>query len=202
MTLCHIKASDLYNKICVRDLSAQTASAEVWMVMLEVSSDMEQPCKLAERTDLSALSSGAAFEFRTCPGPCLSYITHTLGLLSLTLVLRVDFPDRSRTWFIAMDFSGHLDSGLSTAAMPSLCHSPHWGAVGLVLLGEATALLAKVARPHPLLLPVGLLLSTCCSKHQEKNRKRQKKKKENILKVKYFKVKSWTICTEDNRDLQ
>lgn len=109
MTLCHIKASDLYNKICVRDLSAQTASAEVWMVMLEVSSDMEQPCKLAERTDLSALSSGAAFEFRTCPGPCLSYITHTLGLLSLTLVLRVDFPDRSWTCFIAVDFSGHLE---------------------------------------------------------------------------------------------
>lgn len=151
--------------------------------MLEVSSDMEQPCKLAERTDLSALSSGTAFEFRTCPGPCLSYITHTLGLLSLTLVLRVDFPDRSWTCFIAVDFSGHLDSGLSTAAMPSLCHSPHWGAVGLVLLGEATALLAKVARPHPLLLPVGLLPSTCCSKHQEKNRKKQKKKKEDILKL-------------------
>lgn len=47
MTYCHIKASELYNKVCVRDLSAETASPEVWSVMLEVSSGVEQPCKLA-----------------------------------------------------------------------------------------------------------------------------------------------------------
>lgn len=47
MTRCHIKADALHNQVGVRDLSADTASAEVWLVMLEVSSDVEQPCKLA-----------------------------------------------------------------------------------------------------------------------------------------------------------
>lgn len=47
MTLCHIKVSELYNKVCVRDLSADTASPEVWSVMLEVSPGMEQLCKFA-----------------------------------------------------------------------------------------------------------------------------------------------------------
>lgn len=45
VTRCHIKAGDLYNKECGRGLSAHTASPEVWLVMQEISSDMEQPCK-------------------------------------------------------------------------------------------------------------------------------------------------------------
>lgn len=47
VTRCHIKAAELRNKVCGRDLSAEPASPEVWSVMLEASSNMEQLCKLA-----------------------------------------------------------------------------------------------------------------------------------------------------------
>lgn len=106
------------------------------------------------------------------------HFNYALDLLSLILILRADFPDKSWTCFVAMDFSGHLDSRQSTAAMPRLCHSPLGGAVGLVLLGEATALQAKASHPHSLLLPAACSFPHAAQSCKQKN----KKKKKNLFK--------------------
>jgi len=75
-----------------------------------------------------------------------------------------------------MDSSDHLDSGLSLAASTSLPSSPRSGVVGLALVDKATALPAKVARPHPLLLLGSLAPSTFSSNLKEKKMKIKKGK--------------------------
>lgn len=111
------------------------------------------------------------------------YCNHVLDLLSLTLVHKLDFLARPWTCLIAMELSDHPDSGLSLAAIPSLSHSPRSRAVGLPLVGEATALTAKVPRPHPLLLPDSLAPSACCCSARCKKKTKIKKKRKNLLQL-------------------
>lgn len=75
MTRCHIKASDPYSKVRVREVSAVSISApvprpEVWLLVLEISSDMVQPSYLADLFKKEVLLP-FALELLFSSGSCL-----------------------------------------------------------------------------------------------------------------------------------
>lgn len=148
MTYCHIKATDLYSRVRVRDLNAVTISTpssplEVWLLALEVGSVTMLIC-LRKKSFHPLLRS--CIKFRPLPAPCLSYTQPCLGLSELEPSPQVWLP--SQTLDLPYCYGFVRSSGL----WAELCGHPQPALLtSLRASGEATALVAKVA--HPLDVP-------------------------------------------------